>query len=560
MHPALDLTGGFANLVAALRTTADRRGGDPALSWLAADDSVATLPWAAYRDRAARTAGALRAVGVRPGDRVGILSENRADWLVTDLGILAAGAVTVAPHAPLTARQVQFQLHDAEVGWLFVSGPEQFAKIDQMRGELPHLRGVVAFDPAAVRGDVEGLDRFLGRGSGGSAVLDEVAATLRPDDLAGILYTSGTTGNPKGVMLTQHNILSNSWAMIVMCPPAPDDLHLSWLPYTHIYARTCDHYKALLSGLHLFLAPNGDAVPALLPRVQPTHLSSVPRLYEKILAAVSGGGDAETANRLQALFGPRRKWCSSGGAPLPPAIAEMYRRCGVLVLQGYGLTESSPVISFNQPEAYKLDTVGRAIPGVEIRIADDGEILTRGPHVMKGYWKNPSATAAMVRDGWLYTGDLGSLDADGYLKITGRKKEMMVLSNGKKVAPTEIEGLLIADGYVEQVVVCGEGRSFLTALVVPLWPAVRRELALDGTSEELAGHPAVVRLLTDRIASALRDVSPAEQVRKFVVLAEPFSVAKEELTVSLKLRREVILRHNAARLAALYEGAAESCS
>lgn len=560
MHPALDPTGGFANLVAALRTTADRRAGDPALTWPTADDSFASLPWGAYRDRAGRIAAALRAVGVRPGDRVGILSENRPDWLVADLGILAAGAVTVAPHAPLTARQVQFQLHDAEVGWLFVSGPEQLAKIDQLRAELPHLRGVVAFDDAAVRGDVEGLERFLGRASGGSAVLDEAAATLRPDDLAGILYTSGTTGNPKGVMLTHANILSNSWAMLVMCPVAADDLLLSWLPYTHIYARTCDHYKAVLSGLHLFLAPNGDAVPALLPRVQPTHMSSVPRLYEKILAAVSGGGDAATARKLQALFGPRQKWFSSGGAPLPPAIAEAYRRHGVLVLQGYGLTESSPVISFNQPDAFKLDTVGRAIPGVEVRIADDGEILTRGPHVMAGYWKNPAATAAMVRDGWLYTGDLGALDADGYLKITGRKKEMMVLSNGKKVAPTEIEGLIISDGFVEQVVVCGEGRNFLTALVVPLWPAVRRELGLDGPPEELAGHPAVVRLLTERVKAALRDVSPAEQVRKFVVLAEPFSVAKEELTVSLKLRREVILRHNAARLAALYEGAAEHCS
>ncbi len=555
MHSSLEVTGGYRNLMAAFTATTARRGSDPALSWPAADSSTASLTWADYRAQVARVAGALRAVGVRPGERVGILSENRFEWLIADLGILGAGAVTVAPHAPLAARQVQFQLRDAEVAWLIVSNAEQLAKIDQVRSDLPDLRGVVVFDPTAARPEVESWEAFLQRAPAESAILDETADSVHGDDLAGILYTSGTTGNPKGVMLTHANLLSNAGAMLQICPAAPDDLMLSWLPYTHIYARTVDHYKAVLSGLHLYLAPSAEAAQTLLPLVQPTHMSAVPRLYEKMLTTVGGATDADSARRLRELFGTRVRWFSSGGAPLPPAIAETYRRCGVLVLQGYGLTESSPVISFNQPEAYRLDTVGRAIPGVEVRIADDGEILTRGPHVMKGYWKNPEATAAILREGWLHTGDLGSLDADGFLKITGRKKEMMVLSNGKKIAPTNVEGLLVADPFIEQAVVHGEGRNFLTALLVPAWDAVRRELRLDATfpAEELARLPVVERLLTERIALALCDLSPMEQVRRFVILAEPFSVAREELTVSLKLRREVILRHNGDRLAALYE-------
>jgi long-chain acyl-CoA synthetase len=562
MDSLLQLTGGSRNLVEALAGTARRLGSAPALSWMGADQTPQSLSWSAYLDTVARVAGALSAVGVKPGDRVGILSENRWEWLVADMGILAAGAVTVAPHAPLAARQVQFQLRDGEVSWLFVSTREQLAKIDQVRADLPDLRGLIGFETPH-RSDVEPWETFLGRGRDNQRTLADSIARLAPDDLAGILYTSGTTGNPKGVMLTHANILSNAHALLEMCPVEPDDLLLSWLPYTHIYARTVDHYKAIHGGLHLFLAPSSEAVPDLLRRVQPTHMSSVPRLYEKILTAVSYGTGAETAARLRDLFGPRRKWFSSGGAPLPPAIAETYRQAGVLVLQGYGLTETSPVISFNRPDSYRLETVGPPLPGVEVAIAPDGEILTRGPHLMKGYWKNPKATAEMIRDGWLYTGDLGELSGDGFLKITGRKKEMMVLSNGKKIAPTNIEGLLIADPLIEQVVVVGEARSYLTALIVPAWDKLRRELPPGIAGEPTAvllGHPDVVQFLRGRIEAALVELSPSEQVRKFVLLAEPFSVAREELTVSLKLRRNVILNHNQARIDALYAGGGDSCS
>ncbi len=256
--------------------------------------------------------------------------------------------------------------------------------------------------------------------------------------------------------------------------------------------------------------------------------------------------------RLRDLFGPRVDWLSSGGAPLPYPVARTYADFGVLVLQGYGLTETSPVISFNSKDAYKLETVGRPLPGVDVKIAADGEILTRGPHVMKGYWKNPQATAEAIRDGWFHTGDLGELDGDGFLKITGRKKELLVLSNGKKVPPALIEGLLQTDPCIDQAVVCGEGRNFLTALIVPHWANVRAALAEAGIADEKAESPAVRELLQRRIEAALAEVSNAEQVRKFLIVPQPFSVAADELTVSLKLRRNVVLTKYARQIEEMY--------
>jgi long-chain acyl-CoA synthetase len=369
------------------------------------------------------------------------------------------------------------------------------------------------------------------------------------------MYTSGTTGNPKGVMLTHGNLLSNVEAVLASEPAHPDDVELCWLPFSHIYARTVDHYRTLAAGILLALAESPDTLVRDLAEVQPTHMNSVPRFYEKVLAAVGPAC-------LRGVFGLRIKSLCSGGAPLPLPVAEAYRAAGLLLLQGYGLTESSPVISFNRTTRYKIETVGPALEGVEMKIAPDGEVLTRGPHVMKGYWNNPPATAEALKGGWLHTGDLGSIDADGFLKITGRKKELMVLSNGKKLVPSYIEGLLVGDPCIDQAAVNGEGKNFLTALIVPHWDNVRQALETAkptaGTpwrsqSEEALGrHPAVRTLLQERIAAALKDVSSWEQVKKIVVLPRPFTVAADELTVSLKLRRNVVLAKYREELEQLY--------
>jgi long-chain acyl-CoA synthetase len=515
------------------------------------------LSWDDFREQVTACAAALVHAGIGPGHRVSVFSENRVEWLVADMGILEAGAVHVPLHAPLTAPQAHYQLAHAEVSWVFVSTPAQLAKIRQIRGELPALRGVVLFDDHPTDDETVAWHAFLQMGRNvrevEKAELDRRQAALTAGSLATIMYTSGTTGNPKGVMLTHGNLLTNAIAFNAAAPPPADCVFLSWLPYSHIYARTVDIYGNLVTGSLLCLAESAETLVLNLAEIRPHMMSSVPRFYEKVLAAVQG--DPSTARaKLRAIFGPRVDWLSSGGAPLPLAVAQAFKDAGLLLLQGYGLTESSPVISFNRKGAYKLDSVGQPIPGVEVKIAGDGEILTRGPHVMQGYWKDPGETAKTVKDGWLHTGDLGRLDADGFLYITGRKKELMVLSNGKKVVPNHIEGLLLADPCVDQVMVCGEGRSFLTALVVPHWPNLARAAGLDlkRGEEALANDGAVRSFIDGRFQKALADVSPWERVRKIAVLPRPFSVASEEMTVSLKLRRSVIAEHYKGKIESLY--------
>jgi long-chain acyl-CoA synthetase len=563
-----------SNLVELHRLQAERLGPRPALRYMR-HGLYHDLTAARYRAEALACAAALADSGVAAGDRIGLLGENRVEWLLADLGILTAGAVNMPPHAPLTARQVHYQLADAGCRWLFVSNAEQLEKIRQVAAELPELQGIVLFDNSRSLdwgNGFAGQQLWTWRGflQHGRAVLakwqvdlQRREAALTRDDLATIMYTSGTTGNPKGVMLTHGNLLSNVEAAISCETYLPDEVRLSWLPYSHIYARTMDHYLSLATGTLLCLAESAETLLSDLKEVQPTHMNAVPRFYEKVLTAETTADAEETARRLTRVFGARIRWLCSGGAPLPLGVAEAYRAAGLLVLQGYGLTESSPVISFNRTTRYKIDSVGLPLPGVDVRIADDGEVLTRGPHVMKGYWKNPVATAAALQDGWLCTGDLGRLDDDGFLYITGRKKELLVLSNGKKVVPNYIEGLLLADPLIDQVVVCGEGHNFLTALIVPHWGNLRQELrslspGLDGQTEELLSRdPAVTALLQQRLEACLRDVSPWERVKKIAVLPRAFTVAGDELTVSLKLRRNVIVKKYASALDALYQ---DGCS
>jgi long-chain acyl-CoA synthetase len=555
----------YRNLVEMHRVQAERLGPRPALRFKR-HGIYHDLSWVDYRAEALACAASLIDAGIQPGDRVGLLSENRVEWLIADMGILTAAAVNVPPHAPLTASQIEFQLADAGARWLFVSTAEQLAKVQGVLPNLPGLRGIVTFDPLAASKTsssmVHSWRGFLQRGRQLLPRLTKEVARreslLGPDELATIMYTSGTTGHPKGVMLTHGNLVSNVAACLEVSPVAPDDLVLTWLPFSHIYARTVDHYKDIGAGVTVGLAESADTVVADLAETRPTHLNAVPRFYEKVLAAVASPDPEKTAKRLHDLFGPRMTWLGAGGAPLPVPMAEAYQAAGLTIYQGYGLTESAPVISFNRLGNCRIGTVGQAIPGVEIRIAPDGEVLSRGPHIMKGYWNNPGATAAAIKDGWLHTGDLGTLDADGFLTITGRKKELLVLSNGKKVVPSSIEGLLLADPCIDQAVVCGEGRNFLTALIVPHWSNVRASLQADGVSldseapERLARHPAVCEFLQSRLDEALKDVASWEKVRKIVILPQPFSVANEELTVSLKLRRQVITRKYQTALEELY--------
>ncbi len=466
------------------------------------------ISWRRYAESVGSLARGLIELGVKPGQAVAVWSENRLEWLLADNAILAVGAVTVPLHASLPPGQLAFPLTDAEVQWIFVASSRQLEQVQELR--LPGLRGILAFEDVS----------FARLSARGQSLTTELPGA-RPEDLATIMYTSGTTGRPKGVMLTHANLLSNAVAYAQAAQIASDAVVLNWLPLSHIFARTVEHYVHLVAGSTLCLAESAESVIRNLAEIAPTHFNSVPRFYEKILGA-----------DLRHMFGPRLRWLGSGGAPLPPHVAEAFAQAGLLVLPGYGLTESSPVIALNRPDCHRAGTVGPALPGVEIRIAQDGEILTRGSHVMQGYWKQPTETDEVLRDGWLATGDLGALDADGFLSITGRKKDLIVLSSGKKVAPAYLEAKLVADPDIDQAVVFGDGRSYLTALLVS---------AL--TPEQL----------TERVRILLADLAPWEQVKRFAVLTEPFSVARDEMTVSLKLRRAAIFARHRAKIDALYE-------
>jgi long-chain acyl-CoA synthetase len=515
------------------------------------------LSWQDYLTASLACAAALVENGINIGDRVGMLAENRLEWLIADMGILAAGGVNVPAHANLSGKQIHYQFAHAEISWLFVSTWCQWEKIRSHLNSIHTLRGVVLFDePASRSNDFLSWPGFVTRGrhvlSKHTRELDRRVARLTADDLATLMYTSGTTGNPKGVMLTHGNLLSNAISMIQGAEISHETIALNWLPYSHIYARLVDHYAMLVAGATLALAVAPETLYENLREIRPTSFSSVPRFYEKAYADCHGD-----PQKLRRVFGDRIEWLNSGGAPLPLHLGQAYCDAGLLMLQGYGLTETSPVITFNRRTSNRLGTVGLPVPGVEVRIADDGEILTRGPHVMRGYWKEPEATAATIHDGWLHTGDLGQVDKDGYLSITGRKKELLVLSSGKKVVPPHLEGLLLTDDCIDQAVIYGEGKNYLTALIVPHFEKLRAALRDAGVGDlenaQLVKHPEAIAIMTKRIGAALADVASWEQVQKFILLPRPFSQEAEELTVSLKMRRGVIFEHYRAQLDSLYQ-------
>ncbi|HTI50396.1 MAG TPA: AMP-dependent synthetase/ligase [Planctomycetaceae bacterium] len=521
------------------------------------------LDWLDYRHQADGAAAGLVELGVKPGDRVALFSENRYEWLVADYAILSAGAANVPLHAPLTAPQAAYQIDHSDARGIIVSNQAQADKIAAVINELPKLEFLISFEPVT---PPPGLKYFTWEGlkhrgwQQGAAGLDEILRreqALTGTDLATIIYTSGTTGRPKGVILTHENLLSNAVATCQVSDVRPGDVQLSWLPYSHIYARTVDHYLTSVNGTTLALADSVDTLLVNLEEIQPMWMTAVPRFYEKVWTAVEGLAPEERPKRLRKIFGPRLRHLSSGGAPLPRHIGAAFVECGIPIYEGYGLTESSPVISFNSAAANRLGTVGHSIPDVEVKIAPDGEVLTRGPHVMRGYWKNPEATAETIVDGWLHTGDVGTLDADGFLAITDRKKDLIITSGGKNIAPTELERLLISDPYIDQAVVYGDRRPFVSAIVVPNFPLLTAHADGNGWKPESSGDfitsANVLEFYQHRIDKLMAVVSQPERVKKILVLARPFQLADDELTATLKVRRRHIIGRFETQLSALYE-------
>jgi long-chain acyl-CoA synthetase len=536
----------------------------------------------------------LSELGVGPGDRVAIVSESRPEWVIADLAILCCGAVTVPIYPTLSAQQVRYILQDSGAKAAIVSTRLQLEKMQDVRHQLHELGAVVLIDgflptdspsvlsfaSIAERGHA----RMTGEWGAGKEFRDRTRA-IDPEQLATIIYTSGTTGEPKGVMLSHANLVANLLDGSVVLPITHEDTALSFLPLSHGFERLVS-YIFLYLGLTVVFAESFDTIGRDIQAVRPTLLTGVPRVYEKVQTRVTEKGVAEgglkaaifqwaidvgeararaelrgqqagfvnglqtaLADRLvfekiRAGLGGRVRFFVSGSAPLAVSTAEFFYAIGMPILEGYGLTETSPALAVNPLHAPRAGTVGPALPHVELRIAEDGEILARGPNVMMGYYNKPEATAEVLKNGWFHTGDIGTLDAEGYLKITDRKKDLLVTSGGKKIAPQPIEEILKRSALVSEAVLLGDRRKFAVALIIPSFAMLERRLKELGrppaSREELAGRADVLALYQEIVDGINRELAQYERIKKIAILPTEFSIDSGELTPTLKVKRRVV--------------------
>lgn len=512
-------------------------------------------------------------LGVQPGDRVALVSENRYEWLVTDLAIQIARAVHVPIHPTLSGPQITWQLRHCGCKILIVSGPHQAAKLAPFEEALPKDMRWFSFDGSDVSDAASMLDMCFWPFSGSSRSpnvlegqrLEKIACDqITNSSLATILYTSGTTGEPKGVMLTQGNLASNACSTVAAFGEDPAALRLGFLPLSHIFARTCDMYCWIAEGSRLALAESRETVIADCQAIHPTHINAVPYFYDKVYRSLCAAGKQDTPGAVQSVLGGSIQRLCAGGAALPDHLYDYFLNQGVPILQGYGLSETSPVITKSTPRSHRRGSCGSPLPGIEVRIADDGEILSRGPHIMPGYYKNDAATREVLQDGWFATGDLGRQDADGFLFITGRKKEILVTLGGKNIAPVYLESLLTEDPLILQAMIIGDGKPYLSALIVPNADVLRFQLSQRGLGNlshaEAVHHPEVLAVYRVRIDKCLSNVSPHEQVGQFLLLETPFTIDAGHLTPKLTLRRQPICEHYAKEIASLYNKKGQSGS
>ena len=541
-----------------------------------------------------------QALGLKPGDRIAILSENRPEWVMADFAALCAGAVTVPIYTSLLPDQVGYILGDAGAKIVVCSDLEMWQKVEAVRNELPGLERVIVIegDPPAgahALSDVAELGRRLEEAEPGR--FERTAYAVRPGDLASIIYTSGTTGVPKGVMLSHANFVSNVVSLAEFIDFCEADTGLSFLPLSHVLERTAT-FLLFHVGAAMAYAESIEAVASNMVEVRPTIIVSVPRLFEKIYARVMdqilagsrlkraifvwalGTGKKYAAktiagepvpvhlafkraiaaklvfSKITDKTGGRIRYAICGGAPLSRDIAEFFYALGLRIMPGYGLTETSPVLTGSAPGKVRFGTAGKAIPRVELRIAEDGEILARGPNVMMGYYKNEADTREVLKDGWLHTGDIGRFDEDGFLIITDRKKDIIVTSGGKNVAPQPIESLIQASPLIASAVVVGNSRKFVSALIVPDFEKLEAYAKAHGIAfkdrAELGRRPEVAAFLLDEVNRMTPGLASYERIKRIAVLDRDFDLDMGEVTPTLKVRRNIVERKYADIIESLY--------
>ncbi len=599
----------WQSLPALLFDQAQRLGDRPFL-WAKREGAYRPLTWTEVADLVGTLSRGLRGIGIKPGDRVVLVSENRPEWLIADLAIMTAGAITVPAYTTNNVGDHHHILtHSGAVGAI-VSTKTLAHKVLPAAIDAPECRFVANIQPPALGQDttVETYDwwQLLDDGAKRPDDVAEMVAKLKRDDTACFIYTSGTGGTPKGVMLSHQNILHNCLGAydVLKILGVGDEVFLSFLPLSHAYEHSGGQFFPMALGAQIFYAENVEKLLTNLAEVRPTLMTAVPRLYESIYQRIvkgvekQGGMKAKLFHRTIELgrkrylnpgsltlgerivdamltllvrrkvkerFGGRLKAFVSGGAALNPDIGIFFTALGLRILQGYGQTEAAPVISVNLPGKVKMETVGPPMSGVQVRIADDGEILVRGPMVMKGYWRDEAATKAVLRDGWLHTGDIGEIDADGYLKITDRKKDIIVFSGGDNVSPARIEGFLTLQPELHQAMVYGDKRPNLVALLVPDPDFLRdwaKENGKAGGLAELHEDPELHKAVAAAVERVNAELSPLEKVRRFTIAPETFSVDNHMMTPTLKIRRHKIKESYGSLLDGLYErrpsGAAQS--
>lgn len=589
------------NLPAMFFAQAEKHGDAPFL-WAKHEGRYQPISWREAARQASALARGLRALGLKKGDRVGLVSENRPEWMIADLAIMAAGAITVPAYTTNTVEDHRHILANSGCRAVIVSSNSLAQRVIPAADPIAQVEHVIVIEPLT-KGQISHAEIHLWSDvmARGEAEADDVAETVAGigrDDTACLIYTSGTGGVPKGVALSHANILANARGAYVLLEGIGlgDEVFLCFLPLSHSYEHSAGMMFPISIGAQIYFAEGAETLANNLVEARPTIMTAVPRLYEtlhqRILKGVErqGGWKAKLFHRALELgkkryhdprsltlreriedriveklvrdkvrqrFGGRLKAMVSGGAPLNPEIGLFFIALGVVLLQGYGQTEAAPVISANPPWRIKVDTVGPPLDGVEVRIAEDGEILVRGDNVMKGYWNDPEATERTIRNGWLHTGDVGEIDRDGYIRITDRKRDFIKNSGGDMISPARVEGYLTLQPEIAQAMVFGDRRPYLVAVITPdpdVMAAYARENGLPNDLAALAGDPGLQKLIGAAVARVNADLSPIERVRRFILASEPFSTANGQMTPTLKIKRHAIRQAYGEQLLALYEG------